>query len=284
MNHAHRPRFRRARLPLATVFLLAAASLSCEGPPEGDPNADEPIEVQDQALITNPQIDFSPQPSYLPPKTIVLTFDDGPDSTNTVKVLDILKKNGLKATFFLNTNNYTDVEHDPGAQNLIKRMAKEGHEIGNHTVHHPNITGLTSADLEKEIAGVETTLKKILGASRRVTLFRAPYGEPYDPQGQNRKFFGKVAPVVARHAVHIGWAITPQDAGGCSTATCVFNAVKAALSRGDYGVILMHSTQAHTVAALQKIIDYAKANGYKFKLTEDVVRARYGQSSSQIIK
>src|SRR5947209_4512873 len=57
-----------------------------------------------------PQIDFTAQPPYLSNKTLALTFDDGPDYTNTAKVLDILKGNDIKATFFINTQNWSNVD------------------------------------------------------------------------------------------------------------------------------------------------------------------------------
>jgi peptidoglycan/xylan/chitin deacetylase (PgdA/CDA1 family) len=124
-------------------------------------------------------------------------------------------------------------------------------------------------------------VRDIVSPSRRLTLLRAPFGIPYDPNGDTSGF-SKVAPIVAEHAVHIGWSITPQDFA-CGDASCVFEGVRDALEDGAYGIVLLHSTLPQTVGALPAIIDFARDNGYTFRLTEDVVRARFGRSSGEII-
>jgi peptidoglycan/xylan/chitin deacetylase (PgdA/CDA1 family) len=261
--------------------LLAAGGCGGEPPDESDQ-----VELSQAATVTNPELPFSGRPSYLPAKTAVLTFDDGPDGadngSNTAKVLDILKRNGIKASFFINTSNYTDVANDTTAQAVVKRIVNEGHDLCNHTVDHPNLTSLSNAAVEKEIAGVESLVRKLL-PGRRLTLFRAPFGEPYDPDGGNRSAKSRIAPIVGKHAVHVGWDITPQDAGGCSTSSCVLNAIKSAVNAGDYGIILMHATQPHTTAALQNIINFLKGKGFTFKTAEDAVKARFGKSSAALI-
>src|SRR3954454_1785900 len=100
-----------------------------------------------------PKIDFTAKPSYIPNNQIVLTFDDGPDYISTPKVLDVLKQNGVKATFFINTINWGNVDKDQQGKDLVKRIVAEGHELGNHTVHHPHLGGMTPDQIEAEIAG-----------------------------------------------------------------------------------------------------------------------------------
>jgi peptidoglycan/xylan/chitin deacetylase (PgdA/CDA1 family) len=273
-------RVRAASLRALALAATAFAVATCDGDLDQESGPADLAEIVAAVTVTNPQIDFSPTPSYLPAKSIVLTFDDGPDSTNTAKVLDTLKSNGLKATFFINTINFTDVNTDANAQNLVRRIVNEGHTLANHSVHHPDLAGLSAAQIETEIAGVENTVANVLGP-RRLTLFRAPYGSPFDPNGDTSQL-GKVAPVVGRHAVHIGWNITPQDFN-CGDATCVFNNVKNELVAGHYGVILLHCVQPQTAAALQNIINYARANGYTFRSVEDAVVGRYGAPSGDLI-
>ena len=267
-------------LPLTGLCVLAVAS--CQGlPAADDPLAATAGSLQLAPAVTNPQIDFSERPSYLPDDTIVLTFDDGPDSTQTAQVLDILRDNDVQATFFINSQNYTDIETDPNAQEVLRRIVDEGHELGNHTARHLNLAQLSPAAIEDEIAEVEDLVRDIVGSSPRLTLLRAPFGIPYDPNNDTSQF-GKVAPVVANHAVHIGWSITPQDFA-CGSASCVFERVRDALEAGSYGIVLLHSPLPQTRGALQDIIDYARDNGYRFRSTEDVVRARFGQSSGELI-
>jgi peptidoglycan/xylan/chitin deacetylase (PgdA/CDA1 family) len=272
----------RSSLAIAALALGVMSVSACEGPPgQTQLPGPGPETAEVFAAPANPQIDFSPRPSYLPDNTIVLTFDDGPDSTNTARVLDILRSRNVRATFFINSQNYTDIETDPNAQAVLRRIVNEGHELGNHTARHLDLSTLSEDSIEDEISRVEEAVRDIVSPSRRLTLLRAPFGIPYDPDGDTSGF-PKVAPIVARHAVHIGWSITPQDFA-CGDASCVFEGVRDALEAGDYGVVLLHSPLPQTVGALPDIIDFARANGYTFKLTEDVVRARFGQSSGEII-
>jgi peptidoglycan/xylan/chitin deacetylase (PgdA/CDA1 family) len=269
---------RSARITIFVAPLFTLALTACDG--DLAPEQEEPAEIAAAATVTNPFLDFVDRPSYLPAKSIVLTFDDGPDDTNTGKVLDILKTNNLKVTFFINTINYTDVNTDPTAQALVKRIVNEGHALGNHTVHHPDLATLSDTDVEAEISGVEKTVANVLGA-RRLTLFRSPYGSPFDPNGDTSQL-SRVAPIVGKHAVHVGWNVAPEDFN-CADSTCVFNNVKSALQSGQYGIILLHSPLAQTVGALQNIIDYGKSNGYTFRSVEDAVVGKYGTTSDQLI-
>jgi hypothetical protein len=92
---------------------------------------------------------------------------------------------------------------------------------------------------------------------------------------------------VARHAVHIGWGIDSFDYRcAMGDGACVLANVRNALQRpgtGAYGSILMHSVHSQTVAALPGIIDYIRANGFQIWSTEDIVRARYGRSSAELV-
>jgi peptidoglycan/xylan/chitin deacetylase (PgdA/CDA1 family) len=217
---------------------------------------------------------------------MVLTFDDGPDDTYTVKVLDILKEKNVKATFFINTNNAINVEDNVAPQLAIRRIVDEGHELGSHSVTHPALALQTPAGMEEELAGVERTVCRILGAKApRLTLFRAPFGDPYlgPLHGVG---YDWIAPIVAKHAVHIGWAIDSNDWRFPDAPDAVFNSVSGLLKtagEGSWGVMLMHSINPQTVAALPKIIDYIRSHGFVFKTTEDVVRARYGKSSGELV-
>lgn len=92
-------------------------------------------------------------------KLIALTFDDGPHPKETNQVLDVLNKYNVKGTFLQLENMLI------GIQPLV-RASKEGHEIGNHTFNHPDITNLTNAQLEEEILKCEEILIKLTGKSQ----------------------------------------------------------------------------------------------------------------------
>jgi peptidoglycan/xylan/chitin deacetylase (PgdA/CDA1 family) len=102
-------------------------------------------------------------------RQVKLTFDDGPDPTTTPELLDHLAALGLKATFFVLGHR---IENQPGRA-LIKRMAAEGHQIGNHSYSHPNLTERGSEEIESEITITEQLIGALDGG---VKLFRPPFG------------------------------------------------------------------------------------------------------------
>lgn len=102
-------------------------------------------------------------------KTIYLTFDNGYENGYTPKVLDVLKKQNVKAAFFV-TGHF--VKDQP---ELIKRMAEEGHIIGNHSYHHPDLTTKTSRVIQEELESVDEEVYKITGEKNNLYL-RPPRG------------------------------------------------------------------------------------------------------------
>jgi peptidoglycan/xylan/chitin deacetylase (PgdA/CDA1 family) len=99
---------------------------------------------------------------------IALTFDDGPQDIYTPQILDILKKYGVKATFFLIGKN---VEAFP---DVAKRIAQEGHCIGNHTYSHPDLVLKTKEHIRLELKNAQDAIYKATGI--KPYLFRPPYG------------------------------------------------------------------------------------------------------------
>jgi peptidoglycan-N-acetylglucosamine deacetylase len=263
----------------AGLSALAASSMADEHPTRARMASTEP-----PACEEFPEIPFEPRPAYLAPDTIALTFDDGPDLVNTPKVLDVLEREGVHATFFINTENWSSLRHVERARDIVRRIVREGHTLANHTTHHSHLASLSSARIEEEIVGVERTVEDILGrAAPRITLLRAPYGEPY--LGRRRGAgFRNVASIVARHAVHVGWNIAIGDFS-CprGDAGCVLTAVQRSLDRGSYGIVLLHSTYSQTAGALPGIIAEVRRRGMHFVSVEDAVRARYGRSSAEVV-
>ena len=110
---------------------------------------------------------LTPRYSAAGNRTVWLTFDDGPHITRTPKVLDVLARHDIRATFFVIGKN---AAFYPA---IIKRMVEEGHGVANHTYRHPNLTTLTSAKIREEL---QLTEKRIAAAMGDHKLFRPPYG------------------------------------------------------------------------------------------------------------
>lgn len=128
-------------------------------PPTGNVSAEE-LKKEDAYYIGDPE-----------KNVIYLTFDCGYENGNTGKILDALKKHNATAAFFV-VGNFLETAPD-----LVKRMAKEGHLVGNHTYHHPDMSKIS--DLEsfgKEMGDVEKQYKEITGEDM-VKLYRPPQGK-----------------------------------------------------------------------------------------------------------
>lgn len=99
---------------------------------------------------------------------LALTFDDGPNPKWTPRLLDVLAKHGVKATFFM-LGGRAKAEPE-----LVRRVAAEGHLIGNHSWDHPNLAVTAASKVREELAGTSDTLEQIMGES--VRYFRPPFG------------------------------------------------------------------------------------------------------------
>jgi peptidoglycan/xylan/chitin deacetylase (PgdA/CDA1 family) len=107
-------------------------------------------------------------------RSLLLTFDDGPDLVGTSLILDELTRRGLKAVFFVNGNHIVrDRPEDLARRDLLRKLATRGHLVGNHTMNHKNLC-LEREAMAKEIDGASEIIA--YATSVRPLLFRSPYG------------------------------------------------------------------------------------------------------------
>ena len=184
-----------------------------------------------------------------PEKIVALTFDDGPDKVYTPQVLDILREKGVRATFFL-IGSRVDEDAD-----VAKRIAEEGHSIGNHSYSHPKLTK-ASPLLAQELERTKEALAR-LGISDN-GFFRPPYGA--------------AEPSLIEQAADLGyrvamWSIDSLDWRGLSRTEVIRN-IQGYVEPGS--VILQHSAGgpgedlSGSVLAVRDIIDLLTAQGYRF--------------------
>jgi cellulose synthase/poly-beta-1,6-N-acetylglucosamine synthase-like glycosyltransferase/spore germination protein YaaH/peptidoglycan/xylan/chitin deacetylase (PgdA/CDA1 family) len=204
-------------------------------------------------------------------KKIVLTFDDGPDPTWTPRILDVLSKKGVPATFFVVGKNCEN--NIP----LLKRIFREGHEIGNHTFTHPNIAEVSHKRAVVEMESTRLLVECITGHS--TVLFRAPYNADFTPEKIEELL--PVAIARSHNYLDVGESIDPEDWEEGVTADTIFHRVlarKAAIeAEGRYlsggNIILLHDaggeSREETLKSLPLIIDYYKARGYQFTTVAD---------------
>jgi len=196
----------------------------------------------------------SPRPSE---KLVALTFDDGPWPGQTDRILDILQQEGVHATFFMQGGR---VKKSPG---LAKRVAQEGHLIGNHSLSHKLLTKEKPKEVRRQIVGGAKTIRSASGV--QPVWFRPPYGAiNSDVWKQTRKLRLKVAL----------WDVDTRDWSRPGTKKIIRTAVKNAKPGS---IILMHdggTDRRQTIAALPKIIRDLKAKGYVFVTLEELDSAR----------
>ena len=177
-------------------------------------------------------------------KVVYLTFDDGPDAEQTPRVLDVLKRNNAKAAFFCIGSRIA------GNESLLKRMADEGHIIGNHSFSHTNGFPLFSrrrmiADIEQCQKAIENTI------GTAPTLFRPPFGVTNPTVGNAVKTLNLKT---------IGWTIRTYDTNRGSDAK-IARRISRQLRPG--AIILLHDRLPQSAERLQMVIDTVKMAGYE---------------------
>lgn len=191
-------------------------------------------------------------------KVIALTFDDGPDIDFTPQVLDILKKNDVKATFFVVGEK---VEWNP---EILKRQYNEGHEIGNHTFTHINVSKKGYNDIYNEINKTQQSIKNVIGEEPK--LFRPPY----------RAISKAMCNIVKEKGMNIVlWSdLDPRDWSNPG----VDYIVDTIISKVQNGtIILLHdynnlrNKKSQTIQALDIIIPKLKEKGYRFVIVSELI-------------
>ncbi|WP_371483212.1 polysaccharide deacetylase family protein [Kitasatospora sp. NBC_00315] len=180
-------------------------------------------------------------------RVLALTIDDGPDPRNTPAVLAVLRRYGVRATFFMVGQNAA------ANPSLVRAVADEGHHIANHTWSHPDLRRLTEAQVNAELQRTCDVLEKLTG--KPPTWFRAPGGD--------------WAPVTIRVCSALGlrpmgWSVDPMDWARPGTAA-ITTRVLTAVRPGS--IVLNHDgggDRSQTVAALRAYLPVLIDRGYAF--------------------
>lgn len=185
-------------------------------------------------------------------KGISLTFDDGPNPEYTEKILDILKKKNVKASFFIIGKNIK------GNENILKRIYSEGHLIGNHTFSHKYwFNSLPSSTIAKDIDKNTLSIEKIIG--KKTKFYRTP--------------FGLSSPNIARgikktNVISIGWDFRSFDTMA-KNENELLNKLKKNVNTSS--ILLMHDNNKFTINVLEDFIDYCFTNGIKIVSLDKMV-------------
>lgn len=182
-------------------------------------------------------------------KEIYITFDAGFESGNTEKILDALKKHGVKATFFL-VGNYFETQPE-----LVKRIAEEGHTIGNHTYSHPDMSKIGDIQsFQTELQKNEALYRDILG-SEMPKLYRPPQGKFCEENLKMARQLGYST--VFWSLAYVDWYTDDQP-----TPEQAFSKLLPRIHPG--AVVLLHSTSSTNAEILDELLTKWEETGYSF--------------------
>lgn len=185
------------------------------------------------------------------PPLIALTFDDGPRRDTTTGLLDGLAQRGVHATFFLIGEQLI------GNEDLVRRMEREGHQIGIHTYDHVRLLGLNQSDFDAQVDKTRQMLKAVLGHNDFV--LRPPYGL-YDEGVRTMA----ECPIIL-------WSIDPEDWGDKNADRITRHILDNAV---DGSIILLHDIYPTSVEAALRVVDELHAQGYMFVTVDQLFAER----------
>ena len=207
---------------------------------------------------------------------VALTIDDGPASPYTDQMLDVLRQRGVHATFFLIGQN---AERYPS---IVRRIWREGHEIGNHSYTHPNIGTIPDAQARIELNATQRVFQSIL--RRSTLLFRPPYNADAEPSSDQEVTPVKIASSL--NYITVGEFLDPQDwetevrdkegTWRHRTAEEMLQALLKQMETEKGNCILLHDgggDRRETVRLLPMLIDRLRAQGYQFVTVSHLVNA-----------
>jgi len=199
-------------------------------------------EINEEPVFSLPNIDPNGG-------VIALTFDDGPRPGSTERLLDILKANNVRATFFVIGPQAINYSH------IVSRAYNDGHQIANHTMNHRDLTILSDDEVIYEISATSNIIAGITG--QMPTALRPPYSNT-DSRVQS----------LAGGLRVVKWNLDPSDWASRNT-NLVYNNVASELRDGS--IVVLHDIYDSTVDAIQAIIDIARAHNYSFVTIDEMI-------------
>ena len=190
-------------------------------------------------------------------KVIYLTFDAGYENGNTAKILDALKAHNAPAAFFL-VGNYIEKNAD-----LVRRMVDEGHIVGNHTMHHPDMSRIENReDFEKELTALEELFREVTG-KELPKYYRPPQGIYSEKNLEMAKEMGYRT--VFWSLAYVDWQSDAQP-----TAQQAFDKLLPRIHNG--AVVLLHSTSQTNGEILDELLTKWKDMGYRFASLDELYK------------
>lgn len=200
-------------------------------------------------------------------KVIYLTFDAGYENGNTEAILDALKKHKVPATFFL-VGNYLETSPD-----LVKRMVAEGHTVGNHTYHHPDMGSISDRKaFEKELTDLEKRYREVTG--QEMTKFYLP------PQGKYSESNLQMAKDMGYQTFFWSLAYVDWYEKDQPTKEEAFGKLLSRIHPG--AIVLLHSTSSTNAEILDELLTRWEEMGYTFQPLSEIGNVSGNKSKSSL--
>ncbi|MCB1156882.1 MAG: polysaccharide deacetylase family protein [Leptospiraceae bacterium] len=219
----------------------------------------------------------------IPDRTVYLTFDDGPTFLSS-KILDILNKENIRATFFICAKLKKEKSRFQVFKTPLIRMVQEGHVIGNHTFSHPNLSGLSDKKILHEIQLNQELLDEALGTrSPKMIFIRPPFGIPWKGN-RSEKERQRVLNILKNEGIIVMWNLNSKDANDwvsgewyeegkrINPTSLAFQKKRKKMYQhirnevnGKGLIILFHDTHNTSLEVLPELIKLFKEQNYKFQ-------------------
>lgn len=239
--------FMRSGLVILSVILLASLAIAYGGKNIGE----NPVASVFSSKISNREL-----PIYCvdtSEKKVALSFDAAWGNEDTQKILEILKKNDIRVTFFM-TGGWVEAYPDD-----VKAIYEAGHELGNHSENHKKMSELSAEECKKEIMLVHDKVKKLTGADMRV--FRPPYGDYND---------NLINVVKDCDYNAIQWDVDSLDWKDYGVNS-ILNTVLNHKHLGNGSIILCHNGAKYTAEALEALVKGLKEKGYTLVTMSELI-------------
>jgi peptidoglycan/xylan/chitin deacetylase (PgdA/CDA1 family) len=241
----------QSRISISRLFPALCVALLAGSAAHGQaPVASEPPKAVKPAAPVEPRTSFNWV--HVDEPDIAMTFDDGPHATLTPKLLDLLAARHIKVTFFVLGEC---VEQNP---EVLRRAAREGHEIGNHSWSHPQLNKMSDEAVRSQLRRTDDAIKAITG--KRPTLFRPPYGAITARQKKwiHDEFGYQI----------IMWDVDPLDWKDPGPTT-VANRILKETRPGS--IVLSHDIHKGTIEAMPSTLEQLESKHFKFVTVTELI-------------
>ncbi len=202
--------------------------------------------------VNNSSVIFSRGDIHL--QQIALTYDCGTDRGKAGEILDVLQRHGVRATFFI-TGEWAEKNSD-----ISQRIVNEGHEIGNHSYDHADLTRLGREELIRQVSAANNSIYRVTGKQTQ-PLFRLPFGS------YSRQVLDILGAMGYKYCIH--WSLETLDYRQ-RTANSIANLILQKVRNGD--IILMHAVGKGTAKASDLAVAKLKNQGYEFVTIGSMLR------------